>query len=218
MREKKQPNKKSGNSRFHRFICFTFGGIVRLIFRIRVVGRENEPETGGFLVCSNHISASDPVVLTAAMEHQVCFMGKKELFKIPVLSWLMRSLGGFPVDRRGGDVGAVKHSIRLLEQGKCVGMFPQGTRHPGEDPRATTVRNGAAMIAYHANATVVPVFIHRKDNTPKLFRKTTVVIGRPVPFADFAYNAEEKGEYARISNDIFDRVCTLGEELSKCEK
>lgn len=214
----KTNSKKSGNTRFHRFICFTFGGIVRLIFRMRVIGRENEPEQGGFLVCSNHISAADPIIITAAMDHQVCFMGKKELFKIPFLSWLMRSLGGFPVDRKGGDVGAVKHSIRLLEDGKCVGMFPQGTRHPGEEPRATSVRNGAAMIAYHANATVLPVFIYRKDHTPKLFRKTTVIIGKPVPFSVFAYDAEKKGEYARIAGEIFDHVCTLGEGLTECGK
>lgn len=211
-------NKKSGNSKFYRFIYTAFGGIVRLIFRIRVVGRENEPEAGGFLVCSNHISAADPVVISAAMQHQVCFMAKKELFKIPLLSQLIRALGTFPVDRKSGDVGAVKHSIRLLEGGRCVGMFPQGTRHPGEDPRTTSVRNGAAMIAYHANATVLPVYIYRKDNTPKLFRKTTVVIGKPIEFSTFAYNAEQKGEYARIVGEIFDRVCTLGEELNSCDK
>lgn len=207
-------NKIKNNSKFHRFICIVFGGIVRLIFRIRVVGRENEPEEGGFLVCSNHISAADPVIITAAMQHQICFMGKKELFKVPLVSMFFRALGAFPVDRKGGDVGAVKKSIHLLEEGKCVGMFPQGTRHPGEDPRATSVRGGAAMIAYHAGATVLPVFIYRKDHTPKLFRKTTVVIGKPVPFSEFGYDADNKGEYARIAGDIFDRVCDLGEGLT----
>lgn len=207
-------NKIKNNSKFHRFIYIVFGGIVRLIFRIRVVGRENEPEEGGFLVCSNHISAADPVIITAAMQHQICFMGKKELFKVPLVSMFFRALGAFPVDRKGGDVGAVKKSINLLEEGKCVGMFPQGTRHPGEDPRATSVRGGAAMIAYHAGATVLPVFIYRKDHTPKLFRKTTVVIGKPVPFSEFGYDADNKGEYARIAGDIFNRVCDLGEGLT----
>lgn len=214
----KKANKKSGNSKFYRFIYAAFGGIVRLIFRIHVVGKENEPQAGGFLVCSNHISAADPVIVSAAMQHQVCFMGKKELFKIPLLSPLLRALGAFPVDRKAGDVGAIKYSIRLLEEGKCVGLFPQGTRHPGEDPRTTSVRNGAAMIAYHANATVLPVYIYRKNNTPRLFRKTTVVIGKPVAFSSFAYDAERKGEYARIVGDIFDRICTLGEELNACDK
>ncbi len=215
MKQEKNVRKqrKRGNTPFHKFICFTFGGIVRLLFRIRVVGRENEPIEGGFLVCANHLSAADPIIITAAMDHQICFMGKKELFKIPGLSWLMRSLGGFPVDRKGGDVGAVKHSIRLLEEGKCVGMFPQGTRHPNEIPRDTSVRNGAAMIAYHASATVLPVCIHRKGYSPKMFRRTTIVIGKPIPFAEFGYDAEQKGEYARISSEIFDRVCKLGEEL-----
>ena len=206
------------NSKFHRFICFTFRWIVSLIFRLRVVGLENEPEEGGFLVCSNHLCAADPIIITAGMQNQICFMGKKELFKIPLVSFFFRSLGAFPVDRRGGDVGAVKKSIRLLEEGKCVGMFPQGTRHPGEEPRETTVRNGAAMIAYHANATVLPVFIHCKNYTPKLFRKTTVVIGKPIPFSEFAYDAEKKGEYARIAGEMFDRICALGEESGVCGK
>ena len=210
--------KTKKGSKFHRFICFLFGGIVRLIYRIRVIGAENEPEDGNFLVCSNHISAGDPVIITAAMKHQVCFMGKKELFKIPILSSLLRALGAFPVDRRGGDVGAVKNSIRLLQEGNCVGLFPQGTRQPGKNPRDTEVRNGAAMIAYRANATIVPVYIYRKDNTPRLFRKTTVVIGAPIPFSEFHYDPEAKGEYNRISQEIFDRVCTLGEGITPCEK
>ena len=217
MKEKKI-NKKSENTKFHRFICGAFGGIVRFLFRIRAVGRENEPGEGGYLVCSNHISAADPVIITACMDRQICFMGKKELFKIPLLSSLIRALGAFPVDRKTGDVGAVKHAIKLLKEGKCVGMFPQGTRHAGEDPRGTSLRNGAAMIAYHANASVVPVYIHTKSKKLKVFQKTTVVIGKPIPFAEFAYSVENKGEYARIVGEIFDRICTLGEEIDRCEK
>lgn len=210
--------KRKSDTKFHRFICFVFSPLFHFLYRLRVVGRENEPENGGFLVCSNHISAVDPILLTAALSHQVCFMGKKELFKIPLLSSLIRALGAFPVDRRGGDVGAVKKSIQLLKDGRCVGLFPQGTRQPGKNPRETSVRNGAAMIAYHADATVLPVFIHRKNNTPRLFRKTTIVIGKPIPFSEFSYDPEAKGEYNRIANDVFDRICSLGEGIVECRK
>lgn len=203
---------------FYRFICAGFGWIFRFFYRIHVVGSENEPETGTYLVCANHISAVDPIMLTIALHRQVCFMGKKELFKIPGLAQLIRALGAFPVDRKSGDVSAVKHSIQLLKSGKNVGLFPQGTRHPGEDPRTTTVRNGAAMIAYRAEASVLPMYIHRKNNTPKLFRKTVVVIGKPIPFSEFGYDPEQKGEYNRISREIFDRICALGEGLPSCEK
>lgn len=207
--------KRKSDTKFHRFICFIFGWLFYSLYRLRVVGRENEPENGGFLVCSNHISAVDPILITAAMSHQICFMGKKELFKIPLLSSLLRALGAFPVDRSGADVSAVKNSIRLLKEGRCVGMFPQGTRQPGKNPRETAVRNGAAMIAYRADVTVVPVFIHRKDHTPRLFRKTTIVIGKPIPFSEFHYDPEAKGEYNRIANEIFDRVCELGEGIER---
>ena len=202
----------------YRFFYTLFVGIVKLIFRIKVVGAENEPKEGALLVCSNHISASDPVVICAAMKHQVCYMAKKELFKIPVLSWLIKILGAFPVDRGGKDVSAVKKAIKLLVDGKRVGIFPQGTRHPGEEPRGTALKNGAAMISTHAKSDVLPVYIHRKDNTPKLFRKATVVIGKPIKFADFNYDPEAGGEYTRMVNVIFDEICKLGEGLEKCEK
>ena len=210
--------KRKSDTKFHRFICFAFSPLFYGLYRLRVIGRENEPKTGSYLVCSNHISAVDPILITAALRRQVYFMGKKELFKVPLLSSLIRALGAFPVDRRGADVSAVKHSISLLKEGKCVGLFPQGTRQPGKEPRETSVRNGAAMIAYHADTTILPVFIYRKDHTPKLFRKTTIVIGKPIPFSTFGYDPEAKGEYNRISGEIFDRVCDLGEEAQAWRK
>lgn len=210
--------KRKSDTKFHRFICFTFSGLFHFLYRLRTVGKENEPEDGGFLVCSNHISAVDPILITAATSHQVYFMAKKELFKIPLLSSLIRALGAFPVDRRGGDVGAVKKSIQMLKDGRCVGLFPQGTRQPDVDPRETTPRNGAAMIAYHADATILPVLIYRKGYTAKMFRKTTIVIGKPIKFSEFGYDPEAKGEYNRISKEIFDRICALEEEVAPCRK
>lgn len=199
----------------YRLFYFLFAPIIRLIYRIKVIGRENEPTCGRYLVLSNHISAADPVVICASMRHQVCYMGKKELFKIPGLAFLLRTLGAFPVDRGGADVGAVKNSIKLLKEGKWVGMFPQGTRHPGEDPRNTAVKTGASMIANRSGADILPVYIHRKDNKPKLFRKTVVIIGKPIPFSSYNYDNEASGEYQRIANEIFDVICKLGEEYQK---
>ena len=108
---------------------FLFSGIIRLLFRIKVVNPQNEPPEGGFVVCANHISASDPVVVCYAFKHhQIRYMAKKELFKIPILSSLLRSLGAFPIDRGGSDVGAIKLAVKQVAEGKCVGVFPQGHR------------------------------------------------------------------------------------------
>jgi len=209
--------KKDKRSLFYRFVRFVLKGPVRLLYRVKIVGRENEPEDGGFLICCNHLAALDVLLIAVALKkHQPCFMGKKELFKIPVLSGAIRALGAYPVDRGGGDVGAIKNSIRLLQKGHCVAIFPQGTRQPNKDPRDTKVRNGAAMIAMHANATVLPINIYREGYSPKCFRRTVVSIGKPIPFSAFGYDREASGEYARISEEIFGQICELGEEAKEC--
>lgn len=205
-------------TKMYKFVHTVFMGGVKLLFRLKVIGAENEPAEGRLLVCSNHISAADPVLISAATKYMICYMAKKELFGIPLFGSFLKSLGVFPVDRRGKDVSAVKKAISILNEGGRVGIFPQGTRHPGENPRETALKNGAAMIAVHTKADILPVYIHRKDNTPKLFRKTVVVIGKPIKFDDLNYNEEASGEYIRIVNTIFDEVCKLGEGLEKCEK
>lgn len=94
-----------------------------------------------------------------------------------------------------------------------MGLFPQGTRCPGKDPRDCKVKNGAAMIAARAGAQILPVHIKMKDYTWKFFRRVTVVIGEPIPFARFGYDPEAAGEYNRISEEIYAEICRLGEGL-----
>ena len=211
--------KDSGSTKFYRVCHAIFSGIVKCLFAIKIVNPENETDNGGFLVCANHVSATDAVIIAYAFrKHQVMFMAKKELFKIPLLSGLIRALGAYPVDRSGSDVGAVKNAIRILNEGGCVGLFPQGTRQPNKNPRETKVRGGAAMIAMHADATILPVNIYRKGYSAKAFSRVVVSIGKPIPFSTFGYDPKASGEYARISEEIFDKICKLGEEAEVCLK
>lgn len=205
--------KKSGSKLYRAFYAL-FAWVIGIIFNIRVLGGENEPENSGFMVCANHTSATDPVVLCYAFRrHQVRFMAKKELFRVPVINLCVKLLGAFPVDRSGGDVGAIKKSVAMLKDGESMGIFPQGHRYPSVNPRDTETKNGAALICTKAEADVVPVYISRKDNKNKLFRRTYVIIGEPIPFSSFNFNRDESGEYNRITNIIFDRICSIGEEF-----
>lgn len=191
---------------------------VRLIFRIRVKGAKNEPKRkdGPYLICSNHQSVVDPVLICAATHRQQPhFMAKEELFRVPVLGHVVRWLGAYPVSRGKNDVGAVKKTIHMLENGISVGMFPQGTRCPERNPRDCKIKFGAAMIAAHANAQILPVYIKMKHQKWKFFRRVKVIIGEPIPFERFAYQPGVAGEYARIAGMIFDAVCRLGEEDAK---
>ena len=215
--KKKRKNKddKSESSRTYRVIYKIFARIVGWIFRIKVIGGENEPENGKFIVCANHTSATDAIVICFAFrKHQVRYMAKKELFSIPVLAPLIRLLGAFPIDRGGKDVGAIRTAVDMVNDGKCLGIFPQGHRYPCVDPRTTATKNGAALITARTGADVVPAYIMRKNNKFKLFRKTYVIIGERIPFEELAYDPDGSGEYARITSLIFDRVCTIGEEFA----
>ena len=108
---------KGQKSKFFRVMYALFSGVVKVLFNIRVVNPEKEPDEGGCLICANHVSAADAVVICYAFrKNQAHFMAKKELFKIPLLSGLIKLLGAFPVDRKGSDVSAIKKAIATVNR------------------------------------------------------------------------------------------------------
>jgi 1-acyl-sn-glycerol-3-phosphate acyltransferase len=165
------------------------------------------------------------LIAAAVSRRQPHFMGKKELFRIPLLGGLLRTLGAYPVDRTG-DVGAIKTSLALLEQGNCVGIFPQGTRCAGKTPResADKVKNGAGLLCDKTHVSVLPVCLKTKNNRLKIFRRVELIFGEPIPYEMLSEQAGNEAVsdtttahgrqavYARISHAIFERICALYEE------
>ena len=188
----------------------TFCPLVNRLWRIEVIGAENIPG-GGAILASNHTSFADPIVISAAARRQVRYMAKKELFRTP-LAPLIKVLGAYPVDRSGADVTSVKRTIGLVESGELVGIFPQGHRHPGKDPRETEIKHGVAMIAYRSGAPLVPVFIRTKGRRTRIFHKTEVIFGKPLSREDLGFSEGGRTEYAVAARILFDRICSLEEE------
>src|SRR5690606_30850953 len=145
----------------------------RILFRIEAKGIENIPAEGPVIIASNHISLLDPPAVGILIDRQVRFMAKEELFKIPVLGFLIRSFGAFPVKRGGVSKDAIKSAIALLRSGEVMGIFPEGTRSSG----ATGAKKGTAMIAIRSEAVIIPTAIIGEY---KLFRKMYVKYGKPV--------------------------------------
>lgn len=98
-----------------------------LLFSIRITGRENVPKTGSLIVCANHTSPLDPVLLGAKSNRVICFMAKEELMKTRFTKWLFKKYYVIPAKRDGSDAMAVKTALRLLKNGKVLGIFPEGT-------------------------------------------------------------------------------------------
>ena len=203
---------KSG---FYAVAHFLFAWLARVIFLVFPKGRKNEPRIsdGPYVVCANHMSAIDPIIICAATRRQQPrYMAKKELFSVPVLAPCIKALGAYPVDRSGADAGVVLKTVHMLENGYSVGMFPQGTRRPGVDPATTPVRSGVGFICSHAHAQVLPVYLKVRGNKMGFLRPVRVIIGKPIPYEEYTGGGEREGDAAYISKYIFSRICELGSE------
>ena len=178
------------------------------LYRIHVTGEENIPE-GGAIVASNHTAFSDVLVISASTKRQVRYMAKKELFKIPLPAQLIKALGAYPVDRGGADVGSIKRTITMLEEGELIGIFPQGHRHGKKDPRTTEVKAGVGMIAYRSKVPIVPVYLDSKRGKTGMFRKNYVTFGKPIYFDELEFVSGGQTEYLNASKIVFRHICEI---------
>ena len=142
-------------------------------------GRRTSAPRAGYILCANHVSARDPFVLATCVRRHLHFMAKAELFKNRLVGGFITAIGAFPIRRGESDLGAVRESIRLLNEGHVVGIFPQGTR--SRENAHTHLEPGVALIALRAGVKVVPAYI---DGPYRFFRKTRVVFGAPVSLND----------------------------------
>lgn len=160
---------------FYKFARLLCRMILVILRRWEVRGVENLPADGGLVLVSNHTSYWDPVVVGCAFNRQVHFMAKSELFAIPLLGTAIRVLGAFPVRRDKSDRNAIRTAVKLLEEGRVVGVFPEGTRSRTGELQKPHL--GAAMLALKAGVPMLPVAV---NGTKGLFGKVTVLVGRPV--------------------------------------
>lgn len=178
------------------------------VYRIRVIGRENVPKEGPVLLCSNHVTMKDPVILGISQRRQVFYMAKEELFRNGFIGGVLRGLGAFPVKRGTGGTDALEDAYTLLEENAVVGVFIEGTRSKtGELQRPKT---GAALLHYRTKAPVVPVCITGNGGgRPLPFRRTEIRFGKPIPAEELAVPDESSMQLRKASRVIMERITAL---------
>ena len=125
-------------------------------FGAKISGMENIPVSGGCIICGNHISNHDAVLVASYYPQRCVFLAKKELFVKPFAGFL-KNLGGIPVNRGSNDISAIKASIRALKAEKPLVIFPQGTRC--KEMKFDDFKNGAPFLAIKCNVPIIPVGI-----------------------------------------------------------
>ncbi|MBE7040296.1 MAG: 1-acyl-sn-glycerol-3-phosphate acyltransferase [Ruminococcaceae bacterium] len=158
-----------------KIIKFLIKCFLHVFFRLKVHNIENFPKEGGTIVAINHKSNWDAVFCVALLPRRIFFMAKQELFSKPLLGKIVKWAGAFPVNRGTADVGAIKNAIKILKNGECMAIFPEGTRVREGEPHE--IKSGVAMIAEKTKAPVVPVAIKGKYG---IFRKIEIFVGEPV--------------------------------------
>jgi 1-acyl-sn-glycerol-3-phosphate acyltransferase len=192
---------------FYNNVRVVFSPILRLIFGIKRVGKANLPLNGAVIICSNHRSNYDPVLLGASLGRDLKFMAKAELFKNPFLRVLITSLGAFPVRRGQGDSEAINKAVSILNNGNALIMFPEGHRQKsGGTP--LRFQSGAARFAYTTHATVLPVAIVTKGDV-KPFKRNIIRVGKPLSYNDLGFTDGNRENLHEVSNMLRDKVDEL---------
>lgn len=189
------------NLTFYDFAKSVVYGVVKPLYRIEVIGKENFPSEGGVLLCTNHIDNFDPLVVGAMAPRPVHFMAKAELFSVPVLGKIVPHVNAFPVKRGLSDREALRKGLSILKEGKVLGLFPEGTRSKtGELGKGLA---GAGFFALRTEAYVVPCAI---IGPYKPFRKLKVAYGKPIKMDKIR---EDKASAEQASELIMDEIRKL---------
>lgn len=147
------------------------GWALRWWFAMRIEGSANVPRSGPAILAMNHESSLDIPLIVVASPREIVFMAKQELFKNAFVRWWIRMLGGFRVDRDRFDLPAIRMALAVISRRQMLGMYPEGTRSPGE---LLAFLNGAAWVALRTGAPIVPCAISGTDRASEARRPRRV--------------------------------------------
>lgn len=172
------------------YMCFLYTvvyGFYAIFYNYKIEGRENLPKNkkDKYIYAGNHVSIFDPPMMVMAAKRPIAFMAKKELFdKSEKLSWLVKRLGGFAVDREKPEIATFKTVKDIVGTSWSLGIFPQGGTRPYG--KLEGIKKGFAEIAKFANADIIPIAIADWTGYPKLKpftrRSVTIKIGKPISY------------------------------------
>lgn len=200
------------------------GPLLSFLGRPKVEGLEHVPDSGPAILASNHLAVADSFYLPLVVRRRITFLAKSEYFtgtglKGRLTAWFYTVAGQVPIDRADADAAqaALTTAQRLLDDGKLLGMYPEGTRSP--DGRLYKGKTGLARLALETGVPVIPVAMIGTDvvNPPgsKMWRfgRVTVRFGKPMDFSRFEGMAGNRFiERAVIDEVMYELMKLSGQE------
>jgi 1-acyl-sn-glycerol-3-phosphate acyltransferase len=196
-----------------------FRVLFKAYFRWRVYNAERVPLEGGVILASNHASYLDPPLIGAGVRRGINYLARENLFRFPVMGWVLHHWQVVPVDRDGGGAVGLRAILERLLAGGAIILFPEGTRT--YDGKIQPVRSGIGLTVIKSKAPVVPVRVFgmyeaygRHFRFPRPFR-VAVKYGQPMRFEALRAEAKVcskprlKQIYQQVADEIMAAVASL---------
>lgn len=191
------------------FVRYVTMGVYKLFYNFHIEGAENIPQDRALVIASNHRSYADPVILTMPMKKPVTYMAKEELFKNKLFGWFITKLGAFPVKRGTGDMQVIDDAVAILNSGRHLVIFPEGTR--SKDGKVGKGKTGVAMIAAKSGADVLPCGIIFEGEKLHFRSKLTLKFGKVIPASEIAIEDASPKALKEVKKRIMGEITKLVE-------
>lgn len=172
-------------------------GFLKVFLLFKTKGEENIPKEGAFLLCANHNSNMDPVLIAAGCKRQLTFMAKDELFHVFLLGKLIKALGAFPIKRGKGDAAAVMATLKIMKRGGATLIFPEGTRMPRGERKS--VNSGIVRLAMQSDVPILPAYVSRN----------TVTFGKPVSYGEYIDDMQNQEKMQLLADELMNTIYAL---------
>ena len=199
------------------FLKSIFTILFKMLYRVEVSGYENIPKNGKFILCSNHLSYVDPLIIVGYFSRHVYFMAKKEVFNIRVLGEIISFLNAFPVDRNSIDRKAIKNSIEILNSDEVLCMFPEGTR--STEGVIRDGHKGVGLISILSSSPILPMALSgtnkiiQKPRKRIFFPKVKIIYGNLIDTSSIIKENDNKTAISIILNKTMGSIKELYERI-----
>lgn len=188
-------------------IKFILKILIIIVYRPKVVGKENLPKNEAAIICPNHVHALDSAVIVMMNKRKINILAKEELFKNWFICWLADLFGIYPVKRNNKSTESVKISLKLLKNKELLMLFPEGTRNGMA--KGVKPKDGAIKLAIQSKTPIIPVGV---QGDFRFFKKVKINIGKPINYEQYKEKSKEKETLDKLTDELMQEIVKLRDE------
>ena len=184
-----------------------FSFLETIVYRPKIVGKENIPNETAALICPNHVHALDSAIIVAKFKRRVNVLAKEELYKNGFIRFIADIFGIYPVKPDSKSMESVKISLKVLKDNGLLMLFPEGTRNGMA--KGVKPKDGAIKLAIKANVPIIPIGI---QGNFKPFKKIKVNIGKPIYYTEYRGEINNKELMDKLTDELMNEIVKLRDE------